>query len=95
MTVVAEGVDVPAQILRSHDVENPIDAGAVGKTVNSLYKICVAVVDGQVCTKIAAGVQLLGCAGRYRYPQAEGLGHLDGVGANAAGAAVNQDGLPR
>lgn len=36
-----------------------------------------------------------GCAGRYRYPQAEGLGHLDGVGANAAGAAVNQDGLPR
>ncbi len=83
-----QGVDVAVQVGGSHDVEDHVGARAVGLGADPLDEVLVAVVDGDVGAQFAAQRELVGGAGRHRDAGAERVGHLDGVGADAAGAAV-------
>ncbi len=53
------------------------------------------VIDGALGAQLDAGGAFFGTAGGGEDPRAEGMGKLDGRGADAAGAAMHQEGLAR
>ena len=68
---------------------------ALGGALHDLDEILGLVVDRDVGPELAAGLAFLGVAGGDEDPGAEGLGELDGAGADARSAAVDEDRLAR
>ena len=63
--------------------------------VDACDEVLVAVADGDVGAQLAAQVEFRGGSGGDRHRGAERVGHLDGVRADAAGAAVDEQCLAR
>ncbi len=86
-------VEIAVEVGRSHDVEDHVGTGAVGRLPQPLDEVLVAVVDEDVGPELTAEVQLLGGSGRHRDDATALLGDLDGMCADAARAAVHQQDL--
>ena len=91
LSVSGQGVDIPVQIGGTHDVEDHI--GAVGIFLESRDEVLVVIVDGDLGSQVATGLQLLGRPGSDSHPGAQRARDLDRVGADAAGPAVHQQQL--
>jgi len=91
-SVGGQRCDVGLEVLGPDDVEDHVHPLAFGGRQH-LVRPVVVVVDGDVCAELAAEVELVGRPGRGEDASPDGLGVLDGEGADAAGAAVDQDRL--
>ena len=87
----ASSGDVARDVVAADHVEDEVGALAAGRLLHRLDEVLVAVVDRPVGAELVAGRALFGACRRWRRPCAEGLGELDGGGADAAGAAVDQE----
>ena len=88
-SVGGQRCDVGLEVLGPDDVEDHVHPLAVGGRHHRVRPV-VVVVDGHVGAELAAQVELVRRPGRGQDAGTEGLGVLDGEGADAAGAAVDQ-----
>ena len=88
--VVAECVDVAVEVERAHDVEDDVRAAGV---TDDLDEIVVVVVDGDLGAEFGAQVEFVGRPRGDGDPAVQRAGDLDGMGADAAGAAVDEQQL--
>ena len=82
-----------ANVMCSGEDCSLISYGGAVHTALRAAEILAAVVDGVVGTQLQAGLALGVAAGGGQHRGAEGLGQLDGRHADAAGAALHQQGL--
>ena len=88
-----EGFDVAGDVVAADHVEDDVDAVAVGGLLEHLDEVFFVVVDYPVRTGTPAGIGFFAAADRRVDTGAELLGELDGGQADAAGAAVYQEGF--
>ena len=88
-----ERIHVGLQVLCTHVVEDEIGTVAVGFGPQHLDEILVLVVDGDVRAERLTKVEFVRLAGRDCDGDAESLCDLNGVRADAAAAAVDQQDL--
>ena len=92
---VCEALEIARGVGAANDVQDEMDTLTVGEGADFLDEILADVVDGSGCAKLAAGGALLLGAGGGVDRGAERAGELDGRGADAAGAPVNENALRR
>ena len=93
LAVGGQRVDIAVQVGRAHDVEDHVGARAVGRFPHPLDEVLVAIVDQDLGAQFAARFQLGRRSRGDGDPGAQCAGDLDGVAADAAGAAVHQQQL--
>ena len=91
LPVGGQSVDIAVQVGRTHDVEDDVGAGRL--FLDARDEILVAVTDRQLGAQFAAQIEFGLRARRHRHRDAERAGDLDGVRADAAGSAVQQQHL--
>jgi len=91
--VGGQALDVARQIIAAHHVENNVHALLAGLGGDDLDEVFRAIVDGPVGPQFQAGCAFFGAAGGGENLRAEMFGQLDGGGADAAGAAMDQEAL--
>ena len=89
------GLVVALDVVAADHVEDDVGALAVGRRLGGGDEILGLVVDGDVGAELAAGRAFLGRAGGGDHARAERLGELDRGGADAGGAAMDQQRLAR
>ena len=91
-----EDLEVAQDVVAADHVEDHVDAAPSGCLGHVLRrKSSVAIVDRDLGAEPSAGRALLGAAGGGEHARAERLGQLDRRGADAAGAAMDQEALAR
>jgi hypothetical protein len=85
-------VDFMPPIARDH-VQHHIHAPAVGGALDDFDKVLGLVIDCAFSAQRHAGRAFLGGAGGGEYAMAHGPCHLDGGHADAAAAALHQEGF--
>ena len=85
--------DVAWRVVAAHHVEDHVDALGVGRLADDLGEVLGLVVDRPLRAERHAGGAFLGRPGGREHARAEGLGHLDRRGADAAGTAMDQETL--
>src|SRR5690606_32242750 len=76
--------EVLGEVLRADDVENDVDAAAVGGLADAIDEVLRAVVDADLGAQVAAGGDLLRRTGRGDRAGTVGHRELDGERADAA-----------
>src|SRR5699024_2526455 len=84
--------EIGFQIFGTDDVQNDVGLDTVFGHV--LGEIRVVVIDADIGAQLVADIQLALRAGRHDHSSAEGFSHLNCHRADAAAAAVHQQGLP-
>ena len=96
--VPGQGPDVARHVIAAHHVEDDVDAVVSGlaaaELLGRLDEVLLAVVDAALRPQFLAGGAFLWRAGGGHDPRAEPAGDLDGGGADAAGAAMDEEGFP-
>lgn len=91
--VDGERLDVPVQVLGADQVQDDVGTRSRGVLPELLDEVLLAVVDEDVRPQFGAPGELLRAARRDRDPGPDRLRQLDRHRADAAGAAVHQEGL--
>ena len=87
------GLVVSLDVVAADHVENDVRAGATGRSLGLGDEILGLVVDRAVGAELQAGVAFLLRAGGDDHLRAERLGELNGGGADAGRAAMDQQRL--
>ena len=87
-SAIGQGRDVALQVLRSDDIQDHVEGAR-------LHEVLLPVVDQCLGAELRASLQLLGAARSHRDLSADGAGPLDGEGANARPASVDQQSFAR
>ena len=93
--VLGQALDLARHVGAGDHVEDHVDALAAGELLRLFGEVLGLVVDGVVGAELQAGLALVVAAGRGDHRGAQRLGHLDRRDADAAGAALDQQGLAR